>query len=133
MSTQIPCVGAVVFDAAGALLLVKRGHEPARGRWSLPGGRVEPGESHEAAVIREVFEETGLDITVVREVGTVCRAAPGGGTYVIRDFLGRLVEGRTPVGNDDADEARFFAPADLGDLDTSDGLLEALAEWGLID
>ena len=133
MSTLIPCVGAVVFDEAGALLVVKRGHEPALGRWSLPGGRVEPGESHEAAIIREVFEETGLTISVVREVGTVHRAAPGGGTYVVKDFLGKCIESRIPVGNDDADEASFFALEDLGDLDTSDGLLEALAEWGLID
>ncbi|GDX32881.1 NUDIX hydrolase [Actinomycetes bacterium] len=133
MSREIPCVGAVVFDAAGDLLLIKRGREPALGRWSVPGGRVEPGESHEAAVIREVFEETGLNITVAREVGTVRRVAPGGDTYVIHDFLGELGERRTPVANDDALEAKFFALDELADLDTSDGLIDALTDWGLIN
>ncbi|MFZ4497310.1 MAG: NUDIX domain-containing protein, partial [Candidatus Nanopelagicales bacterium] len=52
VSSDIPCVGAVIFDDAGRLLLIKRGQEPALGRWSVPGGRVEPGESHEVAVIR---------------------------------------------------------------------------------
>ena len=132
MSREIPCVGAVVFDVTGRLLLIKRGHEPALGRWSVPGGRVEPDESHETAVIREVLEETGLNITVAREVGTVRRAAPGGGTYVIRDFLGELVEMQAPVGNDDAADAKFFTVEELAELDTSDGLIEALTDWGLI-
>ncbi len=132
VSSEIPCVGAVIFDAAGRLLLIKRGQEPALGRWSVPGGRVEPGESHEVAVIREVLEETGLDIAVIREIGTVRREAPGGGTYVIRDFLGELVEAKAPVGSDDATDAGFFTPEQLSELDTSDGLLEALVDWGLL-
>ena len=57
---RIPCVGAIIKDPAGRLLLIKRGHAPQAGRWSLPGGRVEPGESDEQAVIREIREETGL-------------------------------------------------------------------------
>jgi ADP-ribose pyrophosphatase YjhB (NUDIX family) len=132
VSSEIPCVGAVVFDDAGRLLLIKRGQEPARGRWSVPGGRVEPGESHEVAVVREVLEETGLDIAVIREIGTVRREAPGGGTYVIRDFLGELVEAKAPVGGDDAADARFFTLEQLSEIDTSDGLLEALVDWGLL-
>lgn len=132
VSSEIPCVGAVVFDDAGRLLLIKRGQEPALGRWSVPGGRVEPGESHEVAVIREVLEETGLDMTVIREIGTVRREAPGGGTYVIHDFLGELVEAKAPVGSDDATDAGFFTLEQLSELDTSDGLLEALTDWGLL-
>ena len=131
-SSEIPWVGAVIFDDAGRLLLIKRGQEPALGRWSVPGGRVEPGESHKVAVIREVLEETGLDMTVIREIGTVRREAPGGGTYVIRDVLGELVEAKAPVGSDDATDARFFTLEQLSELDTSDGLLEALADWGLL-
>ncbi len=98
----------------------------------MPGGRVEPGESHEVAVVREVLEETGLDIAVIREIGTVRREAPGGGTYVIRDFLGELVEAKAPVGGDDAADARFFTLEQLSEIDTSDGLLEALVDWGLL-
>ena len=58
----MPCVGAVVVDAAGRLLLIRRGHAPSAGLWSVPGGRVEAGESLTEAVVREVREETGLTI-----------------------------------------------------------------------
>ena len=71
---RIPCVGALIYDAAGRLLLVQRGREPARGSWSIPGGKVEPGESPHAAVVREVWEETGLDVEPLALVGTVERA-----------------------------------------------------------
>ena len=59
-------MGAVIKDGAGRLLLIKRGHEPEAGRWSLPGGRIEPGESDEQALVREIGEETGLTVTVGR-------------------------------------------------------------------
>src|SRR2546430_16924216 len=62
MTARVPCAGAVVKDQAGRLLLVRRGREPGRGRWSLPGGRVEPGETAAEAAVREVREETGLDV-----------------------------------------------------------------------
>jgi acetyl-CoA carboxylase carboxyl transferase subunit beta len=58
--------GAVIADRHGRLLLVKRARDPQRGRWSVPGGRVEPGESLEAAAVREALEETGLRIEVDR-------------------------------------------------------------------
>src|SRR5918996_1214269 len=74
----IRCVGAVVFDGAGRLLLVRRANEPGRGRWSVPGGRVATGETDHHAVIREVAEETGLEIKITRRVGGVQRCAPGG-------------------------------------------------------
>ena len=57
--------------ARGRLLLIRRGHDPHRGLWSLPGGRIEPGESPEEAVVREVREETGLAVTPERPVGEV--------------------------------------------------------------
>ncbi len=60
---RVPCVGAIITDPAGRLLLIKRGHEPEAGRWSVPGGRIEPGESDEQALVREVREETGLTVT----------------------------------------------------------------------
>jgi 8-oxo-dGTP diphosphatase len=130
---DIPCVGAVVRDTAGRLLLVRRANPPAQGRWSIPGGRVEAGESHETAVIRELEEETGITGRVVREVGTIRRDAPSGGAYVIRDFLVEVDEESIPSAGDDAADARWFSDGELDGLETSDGLVETLVHWGLID
>src|ERR1700721_828235 len=60
--TEIPCVGAVIKDGQGRLLLIKRGHEPGAGLWSLPGGRIEAGETDAEALVREMLEETGLQV-----------------------------------------------------------------------
>ena len=129
---QIPCVGAVVFDDRGRLLLVKRANPPAKGLWSLPGGRQETGESPEEGVVREVAEETGLSVRVDREVGTVTRLAPSGDDYVIRDFV-CIVEGEANVvAADDASDARFFDVTELSELPTSEGLIEALTDWNLL-
>lgn len=129
---DIPCIGAVVFDDRGRILLVKRANPPAKGSWSLPGGRQEADESALQGVVREVREETGLEVQVEREVGTVHRLAPSGDTYVIRDFLCTPSGPHEPVANDDAADARFFEVEALTQLDTTEGLLEALREWKLI-
>ena len=60
----IPCVGAVVFDEQGRLLMIQRGHDPGAGLWSIPGGRIEPGETDEQALVRELLEETNLQVKV---------------------------------------------------------------------
>src|SRR5579862_2911879 len=60
---RVQCVGAVITDPTGRLLLILRGHEPGMGLWSIPGGRIEPGETDQDAVVREVMEETGLAVT----------------------------------------------------------------------
>jgi len=130
---DIPCVGAVVFDGTGRLLLVKRANPPAQGLWSLPGGRLEAGESAREGVVREVHEETALGVRVLREVGSIAREAPTGDTYVIDDFLCELVNDSPPRAGDDAADARFFEVSELSTLPTSEGLLEALTDWGLID
>ena len=132
MTRQIPCVGAIVFDEDGRLLLVRRANPPAQGLWSIPGGRVEPGESDEGAVVRELAEETGLTGGVEREVGTITREAPDGGTYVIRDYLLRVRPGSTPIAGDDASEAAWFTEAELRAAATSPGLVAALEGWGLL-
>lgn len=132
MTHLIPCVGAIVFDEDGRLLLVRRANPPAQGLWSIPGGRVEPGEASEDAVLRELVEETGVAGVVVREVGTITRDAPGGGTYVIRDFLVRADAGSQPVAGDDADDAAWFTDDELRRAATSPGLVEALESWALI-
>jgi 8-oxo-dGTP diphosphatase len=129
---DIPCVGAVICDASARILLIKRANPPAQGQWSLPGGRIESGESAEVAIVREVREETGLQVRVLNEVGTVVRAAGTGDRYVIRDFRCIVVGEDSPVAGDDALDARYFTVADLTAVDTSAGLLQALREWGVL-
>ncbi|SDM15478.1 ADP-ribose pyrophosphatase YjhB, NUDIX family [Nonomuraea maritima] len=121
-------MGAIVFDASNRLLLVKRGRPPGAGLWSVPGGRLEPGESDEAGLLRELLEETGLRIRVGRLAGTVERPGPDGVTYVIRDYVA-TVSGGTPTAGDDAADVRWCTMDDLGRLPLTDGLLRTLAEW----
>ena len=132
---RIDCVGAVVRGPDDRLLLVRRGREPARGTWSVPGGRVEPGESDEQATVREVLEETGLAVEVGALVGTVERAAPGGGVYVIRDHACRPAQGADVTAvraGDDADDVAWFTDDEVRDLDTAPGLLDTLTTWGVL-
>ncbi|SNR89436.1 NUDIX domain-containing protein [Geodermatophilus saharensis] len=126
------CVGAVVLDDAGRLLLVRRRNAPGRGLWSVPGGRVEPGESLVAAVAREVREETGLQVRVGAEVGRV--QIPGDGVvYDVVDFGCTLADPRAePVPGDDADAAVFAGPTDLERLTCTPRLLETLRGWGAL-
>ncbi|WP_075014497.1 NUDIX hydrolase [Geodermatophilus obscurus] len=127
-----PCVGAVVLDDAGRLLLVRRRNAPGRGLWSVPGGRVEPGESLPAAVAREVREETGLTVRVGEEVGRL--TIPGDGVvYDVADFACTLVDpGARPVPGDDADAVVFADAAALQRLDCTPRLLETLRGWGAL-
>ena len=105
-------VGAVVRDADGRLLLVRRGVEPEKGRWALPAGYVDADEDPRAAAAREVLEETGL----VVEIGAVIDVYPGGGgASFFLAFEARLVGGVLHAG-DDALDARFFASTELPDI-----------------
>jgi 8-oxo-dGTP diphosphatase len=128
---RVPCAGAIVRDADGRLLVIRRGREPGRGLWSLPGGRCEPGEDAAAAAVRETYEETGLIVTAGPLVGRVERFGPGGVTYLIDD-LACTVTGGTLHAGDDADEARWVSPAELAALPVTDGLLDALTRWGVL-
>lgn len=129
-SRRIPAVSAVVTDAAGRYLLVLRSADPEAGRWALPGGRVEPGETLEDAVVREVREETGTRVRVLREVGVVTRPAPGGGTYEIHCFVAEHLDGEAAAASDAAD-IRWVEPDALDAVATTHGLVAALREWGL--
>jgi ADP-ribose pyrophosphatase YjhB (NUDIX family) len=132
---RVPCVGAVIRDEAERLLLIQRGHDPGAGRWSVPGGRVEAGETDQQAVVREVAEETGLVVTCGRLIGAVERAGPAGSVYEIRDYAA-LVTGGTLAAGDDAADARWYTPAETGALDVAgrltDGLIAALRSWGVL-
>lgn len=132
MGIDIPCVGAVVFDDEGRLLLIQRANAPGRGLWSIPGGRVEAGETDEAALVREMREETGLEVAIGREVGILVRELESGDRYVIRDFLATVVGDSVLVPGDDADDAAFVRPEDLGGYALSPGLVEILTGWGLL-
>ena len=127
----IPCVGAVITDGQGRILLIKRGHPPGMGLWSLPGGRIEPGETDAQALRREMLEETGLLVEAGALIGTVRRAAPDGNVYDIRDYAATVTGGTLRAG-DDAAEARWVAAGDLGALAVTDGLAEALTDWGVL-
>jgi 8-oxo-dGTP diphosphatase len=128
---RVRCVGAIVTDDAGRLLLVKRGHEPEAGRWSLPGGRVKPGESDWHALVREVHEETGLRVEPGRLVGAVERPAPDGAFFDIHDYAASVSGGRLTAG-DDAADARWVHPRDLDRLTLTSGLARTLADWGVL-
>jgi 8-oxo-dGTP diphosphatase len=115
-------VSAAIFRD-GKILLVRRARSPAKGRYSLPGGRVEFGETLHAALHREVDEETALKIEIAGLAGwrEVVPGTSGGGHYVIMSFAARWSSGE-PVLNDEHDDFRWLAPESLGDLNVTDGL-----------
>jgi 8-oxo-dGTP diphosphatase len=128
---RVRCVGAIVHDAGGRLLVIRRGHPPGEGLWSLPGGRVEAGESDAEAVVRELAEETGLRVEPGGLIGAIEHADPGGVTYDIRDYAA-IVTGGTLAAGDDASDARWVTPAELRLLPATDGLVEALIRWRVL-
>jgi 8-oxo-dGTP diphosphatase len=132
LPAPVPCVGAVMHDDAGRLLLVRRGHEPGRGLWSLPGGRVEPGETLAEAVEREVLEETGLRVRAGAPVGRIQLPGPGV-TFDVHDLACTLADAdQHPVAGDDADDVVFADAATLERLPCTPGLLGILRGWGVV-
>jgi len=119
----VRCVGAVVPDNAGRLLLVRRANEPGRGLWSLPGGRVEAGETDAVALAREVAEETGLTIRVGRLVGRVRI-----GTYDVGDYACEVLGGTLGAATDALDAAFL----DARTVPTTVGLVTTLEDWGVL-
>lgn len=122
-------VGAIIVDA-GRLLVVRRAREPGRGRWSLPGGRLRPGELLAEALVREVAEETGL------------RAAPGPlcgvaelrgehGHFVVLDYWARA--SGAAVAGDDVDAVAWADRGALESLELVNGLAGFLAAHGVWD
>ena len=130
MNAVVRAVGAVIVDGEDRILLIQRGHEPSAGRWTLPGGRLEPGECDADALRREVREETGLDVDVGRLAGTLERSGPRGTTYAINDYVCRVTGGTAYAGSDAAD-LRWVTRAEMAALDTTEQLAELLGEWGV--
>jgi 8-oxo-dGTP diphosphatase len=128
---QIPAAGAIIFDDRRRILLIQRAKAPSAGRWSVPGGRCEPDEPAWAACVREVAEETGLVVQVVRLAGRVRRAAPSGGVFVIDDFV-CIIKSGTPSAADDAADIGWFSLAALAELQLAEGLFSTLREWDLL-
>ena len=119
-------VSAAIFRD-DKILLVRRARSPAKGFYSLPGGRVEFGETLHAALHREVDEETALKIDIVGLAGwrEVVPGTGGGGHYVIMSFAARWTSGE-PALNEELDAFRWLAPDALGNLKLTGGLHEVI-------
>ena len=144
MTAPQVAVGAVAIDG-DRILLIRRGRGPAAGTWSIPGGRVELGETLHEAVVREVVEETGLRVVVERFLGWVERiteshddshdgAHEDAGHFVILDFFVTVLDpDQAPTAGDDAVEALWLPLDDLGGQTLAPGLLDFLEETGVLD
>jgi 8-oxo-dGTP diphosphatase len=135
--TPLVGVGAILIEG-GRVVLVKRGHAPLLGKWSIPGGVLEVGETLRKAVVREVLEETGLTIEPGELLGVFERMVPDEQGrmryhYLLIDFLCRRVAGELAAG-DDAEEARWFSREELRALElareTEEVILKGFAMSG---
>jgi 8-oxo-dGTP diphosphatase len=126
------CVGAVVIDD-DRMLLVRRGHGPAAGEWSFPGGRVEFGETMVEALVREVKEETGLDVAVGDYIGHV-EVIADDVHFVIHDYHAIAFDAEAPlVVGDDAQEVAWFELHAVAELNLVDSVAEFLSDHHIID
>lgn len=130
LSTTVRCVGGIAHDPQGRLLLIRRANDPDRGMWSIPGGRIEPEETDTEAVVRELREETGLDVTPGTLVGTLTY-----GPYEIYDYACR-VDGGVLQAGDDASDAQWADAAKITELLAAGQLQErlfvTLRDWGVL-
>jgi 8-oxo-dGTP diphosphatase len=124
-------VGAIIFKE-DSVLLVKRGKAPAYGKWSIPGGAVHLGETLENAIIREVQEETRLDVRPVQIAKVVDRIYKDENGivqyhFIIVDFLCEVLSGE-PKPCSDAAAVRYFKIAQLDLLNMTAGTAEVICE-----
>ena len=132
MATSVElCVGAVLVDA-GRLLMVRRRHAPGAGEWSIPGGRVEVGETLPEAVLRELREETGIEGMCGDLMGWVERMDDEH-HFVILDFAVTTLDPVEPVAGDDAAEAEWVDLDEVGERQLVADLGQFLVDVGLID
>lgn len=131
------CVGAVIVED-GHLLLIERGRGAGIGQWSVPGGRVEPGETLAEALVREVAEETGLQVTCGEFIGWVERI-DADYHFVIMDFWANVTKNdpggadqKTAVAGDDAADVAWVPMSDLDRYELVKGLKSFLSEHGVL-
>lgn len=120
-------VGGIVFNTYGQVLLIRRNQAPAMGLWSIPGGKLEPGESLVESCRREFREETGLEVEIKAIVAVVERRIEGF-HYVIVDFLAELLDAGhfIPVAQSDVSEAKWIGLDDIGRYSLVAGLAEII-------
>lgn len=128
-STTVVAASVVVVDAQNRVLLIKRGHAPGEGLWSLPGGTVAAGETPRAAAQREALEETGLEVSVGHELFVVSVELAPGAHYEIHGFIASAVAGELSAG-DDAADAQWVDAKTYSALATTPRLTELLHTAG---
>ncbi len=125
-------MGAVA-TRTNELLMVRRATKPGLGRWSVPGGRVEAGETIAEAVVRELEEETGLSGVCGALLGVPTEIIDDDHHFVILDFSVTVLDQADPVAGGDASEADWVPVWTVPELDLVDGLAEFLADAGIIE
>ncbi len=123
----VPAAGVVCLRGDD-VLLIRRAKPPLAGRWTLPGGRIQVGETAEAAAMRELKEETGVDadlLGLVDVIDGIFNTDEGAHHYVLIDYAARWRSGE-PRAGDDAAEARFFSPAEIETLGLWDATLRVI-------
>jgi ADP-ribose pyrophosphatase YjhB (NUDIX family) len=123
-------VGAVAVEEE-CLLLIQRGTPPGAGQWSIPGGRVEAGETLAAATVREVYEETG-QVALCESLLGWAEIIDDGVHFVILDFRVAVPVVTAPVAGDDARDAAWVPLGSVAELDLVDGLADFLEEHGVL-
>ena len=124
-------VGAIALDE-DRILMIRRGHGPAAGEWSIPGGRVERGETVAEAVVRELREETGLEGVCADFIGWDERIGEEF-HFVLLAFKVTLLDEGEPIAGDDAAEAAWFPLHEIAELNLVDGLAEFLHDHGILE
>jgi len=127
--TPLVGVGAIIVEG-DRVLLVKRGHPPLMGEWSIPGGVLEVGETLHEAAIREAMEETGLQVEPSTLLGVYDRVLRDADErtlyhYVLIDFLCRRISGEPRPGSD-VDEVRWFGRTEIGSLSLAKDTAEVI-------
>jgi ADP-ribose pyrophosphatase YjhB (NUDIX family) len=135
MTNESPtrAVGAIVVRRDGRVLLVRRGRPPREGEWTLPGGHVEPGEALDAAVRREVREETGIDVEVVRLCEVFLLRADGRSFAIHEHLCAPVDDDAALVPGDDAADARWARPEELASLGVRDEARAVIARALAVD